>query len=239
MPTPIPSERLPGLKAALDQFGEGETASQQQLAEIYGVTNARMSTLIKERFVGFPPVAERREDKTNHFPARAAIAVMIRYIEDAKRGKKARKARQGAVMQEVATAKEAAADQPEPLTAAELDRLASAQTKLFRLAREKGMYTPTADVTRMVRDTNALFTRELMNLANEIDPNGELPAAQRKRLVDKSRQIIAKMHDAVAAYLKGDDDAEYASPARPGAGDERAPRRRRPGASRGPVGAAA
>lgn len=209
VPTPIDPQRLPGLKKALAEFGEQDRASQKQLAELYGVAPSRFSTLTKTRFPDFPD-GEKHSDKTLWYPARAAVASMIRYMEDTARGKAVQAKRHSAVMGRVEeTRAEVAAAEPEvqPLTAAELDRLASAQTRIWRLKKEQGMYVLASEVQRIARGVNAMLTREVMNLVNELDPNGELKPLDRQRLTNKCREIVLKMHDLLGRFLEDDDDA--------------------------------
>lgn len=237
MPTPIDPKRLPGLKKAMADVGEGERWSQRQLADLYGVTNSRFTTLIKLRFTDFP-VAERRNDKTHWYEAKPAIGSMIRYMEDQARGKQAQARRHSAVMGRVEEAKEEA--EVAPLTASELDRLASAQTKLFRLRKEMGLYTLTAEVQQIARGLNTMLNREVMNIVNEMDPNGELTPAQRDRIKHRSREIVIKMHDLLGRFLEDEENAGRSAGvtiARGGPGG--ALPRRRSSAGKGDMGAAA
>ena len=169
MPTPIDPKRLPGLKAALDGFGDDDRASQRQLADLYGVANSRFSTLTKTRFPDFPP-AERHDDKTFWYPARAAIASMIAYMENTGAAKKAAARRHSEIMGRVAGTAAAtpvpvaAQAEPQPLSASELDRLASAQTRMWKLKKDQGFYTLTSEVRRIARGVNSMLTREIMNI---------------------------------------------------------------------------
>ncbi len=209
MPTPIDPLRLPGLKKALAEFSDGDRASQRQLADLYGVAPSRFTTLVKTRFPDFPP-AERRDDKTHWYEARPAVTSMIRYMEDSARGKAAQASRHSAVMGRVQeTRAEAASAEPEvqPLTATELDRLASAQTRIWRLKKEQGLYVLATEVQRIARGVNAMLTREVMNLVNELDPNGEMRPLERQRLTAKCREVVLKMHDLLGRYLEDDEDA--------------------------------
>ena len=221
MPTPIDPKRLPGLKKARGEFEDDAWASQKQLAEIYGVTNARMTTLIKNRFPDFPE-PQRHEDKTHWYPARAAITSMIAYMENAGRAKQAAARRHSAVMGRVTAAKEEAAadeqNQPPPLTAGDLDRLASAQTKIWKLKRDQGLYTLTSEVKRIARGVNSMLTREVTNLVYVIDPNGDLPPGKREAVIRKCRDIVLKMHDMLGEFLEENEDAGRA----PGAAVARA-----------------
>jgi len=209
VPTPIDPKRLPGLKKALADYGEDEWVPQQQLADLYGVANSRFTTLAKQRFPDFPAF-ERRGDKTHWFPARAAIKSMIQYMQDQARGKQSQAKRHSQVMsgvKEVQDEAAAAAIEETPLTATEIDRLITAQTKQFRLDQMRGMYVLRAEVERDSRAVLSLLSREVMNIINVLDPNGELPAEMRKRITDKSREVLSKMADGLAAHLREDDVA--------------------------------
>lgn len=249
MPTPIDPTRLPGLRKALEQFEEGDWGSQQQLAEIYGVTNARMTTLIKKRFPEFP-AHERREDKTHWYPMRPAITSMIAYMTNTSAAKQAQARRHSEIMGRVVDKTEAetpsapaAAEAAPPVTvlsATELDRLLSAQTKAWKLKKDMGLYVLASEVQKVARDVNAMLAREIMNLVNTIDPNGQLPAMQRKKLQDRCRDMTVKMHDALGNYLGVDYDAERnAGITGARAGTDLDNNRRRPRKRAGDVGAAA
>jgi hypothetical protein len=213
VPTPIDPQRLPGLKKALASFEDSDRASHRQLAELYGVAPSRFTSLIKSRFPDFP-VAERRDDKTHWYAARAAVQSMIRYMEDSARGKQAQAQRHTAVMTGVAEAREDAAAAPvevQPLTATELDRMASAQLKTWRLKKEQGLYVLASEVQRIARGLNSMLTREVMNLVNELDPNGEMKPLARQRLTNRCREMVLKMHDMLGRYLEDEDDVRSAS----------------------------
>jgi hypothetical protein len=230
MPTPIDPKRLPRLKKAQADVPDGERWSQKQLAELYGVANSRFTTLVHERFPGFPP-HERRDDKTHWYEAKPAIASMIQYMEDQARGKQAQARRHSAVMGRVEEAVEQEDAGPDPLTAAELDRLASAQTKLFRLRKEMGLYTLTSEVQEISRGLFTMLNREIMNIVNEIDPNGEMTPKQRERVKHRSREIVLKLHDGIGRFLEDEDDAGRApgiTVARGGPGGAVPRRRARP-----------
>lgn len=213
MPTPIDPARLPGLKQAFAAHKDDDWLSQQQLADIYGVSPARLSTLIKSRFETFPPF-ERRDDKTHWYPARAAIRAMIAYLESTSDQKLAQAARHSAIMsgvvatKEVATAEAAAPAPvaPPPMSATELDKLASAQTKIWRLAQEQGRYIERAKVEAITRAVLQIITREITNLPTTMDPNGELPITQKAALAKRARSIVIKANTAMAELL-GEEDA--------------------------------
>jgi hypothetical protein len=205
MPTPIDPKRLPTLRAALKRFKPGEKVPQQNLAKIYGVTNARFTTLAKQRFENFPP-AERHEDKTHWYEAVPAIQSMIAYLTNAGAKKRASARRAAAILGE---ASEEAQTTPEPQelpppTPAELDKLASAETRTFRLEQEKKQFVR-ADVARaFIRDLFNAVQRQVGGLATEIDPNGELPPEHRQRLESSVRFAMVKIHETVKAIV---DDA--------------------------------
>jgi hypothetical protein len=231
VPTPIDPHRLPGLKAALARFGEDEKASQQQLADLYGVTSSRFVTLSKKRFPDFP-AAERHEDRTHWFPARAAVASMVQYMEDQARGKTRRARRAAEVVSQVQEERaEAAAAPPqiEPLSPAELDRLASAQTRIWKLRKEQGLYVLAVDVQRIARGLNTMLTREVMGMVSEIDPNGEMSPRQREVVKSKCRDIVLKMHDIVGRFLEGDDAGRTGGIVVAGGGSSGGLQRRRSG----------
>jgi hypothetical protein len=247
MPTPIDPTRLPGLRKALEHYDDTDWGSQQQLAELYGVTNARMTTLIKKRFPDFP-THERRDDKTHWYPMKPAIQSMIAYMTNASAAKQAQARRHSTIMGRVVEETQAAAPSTETaaappvtvLSATELDRLLSAQTKAWKLKKDMGLYVLAAEVQKVARDVNAMLAREIMNLVNTIDPNGQLPAMQRKKLQDRCRDMTVKMHDALGDYLGVDYDAERnagATSAR--AGTDLNNQRRRPRKRADDVGAAA
>lgn len=250
MPTPIDPKRLPSLKNALAACGESDWWPQRQLAELYGVANSRMTTLIKTRFPDFPK-ADRHDDKTHWYPARAAIGSMIAYMEKNTAADLAKARRHSAIMGRVASSSEStpevsdpvvklpATPEPQPLTASELDRLASAQTRIWKLRKDQGLYTLTSEVHRIARGVNALITREVMNMTNIIDPNGELPPLKRQALTNKCRDIVLKMHDAMGSFLEDPDDGRASGTyvARDGASGDN--RRRRVRGREGDMGTAA
>lgn len=250
MPTPIDPKRLPALKAAHAACGNEDWWSQRQLAELYGVANSRMTTLIKTRFPAFP-AAQRRDDKTHWYPACAAIASMIMYMEKNSAAQLAAARRHTAVMTGEAASPDTSdksghppapaepVEQP-PLTAGELDRLASAQTRVWKLRKDQGMYTLTSEVHRIARGVNAMITREVMNIVNVIDPNGELDPLKRQRLTNKCRDIVLKMHDELGSFLEEPDDVRRAPGAFiAGTGADGDPQRRRRRTGTGDMGEAA
>lgn len=211
MPTPIDPKRLPALKAALEQFGADDTIQHKDLATLYGVTPARLTTLIKHRFENFPP-ADRHGDKTHWYPARAAIMVMIAYLEGSGKKKRAAAARAAAVMGRATEAAESAAAEEEelpPMGPVELDRMASAATRIWRLDIEKKKYVLVALVRHEIRGMLSIVKREVSGLPSVIDPNGELPPLMRQRLEARSRLALTKIYDGLSALLTdsaGDDD---------------------------------
>jgi hypothetical protein len=229
VPTPIDPKRLPGLKKALEGYSDGDWLAQRQLAELYGVSNARMTTLIKSRFPDFP-AHERRDDKTHWYPARASIASMIAYMENSSAEKQAQARRHTAVMSGVAAVREEVAAvepaAPPALSAGELDRLASAQTRLWKLQREQGMFVPRDHVVQTVRGGMAIITRNMMGLESTIDPNGELPPDVRARIARRARDLLMKLNEQLAAYLEDDHDEPPSAAARARAGADPDRRRR-------------
>lgn len=204
MPTPIDPKRLPSLKAALGQFGPDDTIQHKDLAALYGVTPARLTTLIKNRFEKFPP-ADRHGDKTHWYPARAAIESMIAYMEGSGKKKRAAAARAAAVMgaaTEAAAAAEPEAEEPIPMGPVELDRLASASTRIWRLAVEQKKYVPATKLRHWARATFELVKREVQAIPHAIDPNGELPPLHKARLEAHCRELLVQMEDELADLLK-------------------------------------
>lgn len=203
MPTPIDPKRLPTLRAARKRFKPGERVPQKELAKIYGVSNARLTTLIKERFEDFG-AAERHEDKTHWYEAVKAIDSMIAYHTG--RGAKRREsaARVARVLGEAAAeVKETppAKDDYPPPTPAELDKLASAETRTFRLEQEKRQFVR-ADVARsFIRDLFNTVQRQVSGLATAIDPNGELPPLHRQRLEQSVRDAMVRIHGSVKSLV--------------------------------------
>jgi hypothetical protein len=209
MPTPIDPKRLPALRAALETFVADERLPHQRLAELYGVTPARLTTLIHNRFEGFPP-AERQGDKTNWFPARPAVESMIAYLTNSGKKKHEAAARAATVMgtaNGAAAAAEAEDDDIPPLGPVELDRMASAATRIWRLAVEQKRYVPVAEVRQTVRGMFDIVKREVQSIEHAIDPNGELPPLHRARLAAHCRELLVKAHEKLERFL-GDDDAE-------------------------------
>lgn len=208
MPTPIDPKRLPALKAALEQFGADDTIQHKDLATLYGVTPARLTTLIKNRFENFPP-AERHGDKTHWYAARPAIMVMISYLEGSGKKKRAAAARAAAVMGRATEAAEAAPpDQEElpPMGPVELDRMASAATRIWRLQVEQGKYILTSLVRQEIRGMLAIVKREISGLPSVIDPNGELPPLMRERMVKRCREALNKIYEQLRTLLGDDED---------------------------------
>lgn len=196
MPTPIPPDRLPRLKKALNDYSAKDMESQQKLAELYGVALSRFTTLIKSRLKDFPP-AKTKGDRTNWYPARAAIQVMINYTEGKGALKRESAQRAAAVLAGEpvpATDGESPAAKnpgwPEGLmTPQELDRLASAQTRIWRLKKEQGEYVLRSEVEDMARRVFSLITQRIMNIPNIVDANGKLPPAERAALQRECREI--------------------------------------------------
>lgn len=231
MPTPIPKERLPGLRAALKQFQPGEDAAQQQLAEIYGVTNARMTTLIKTRFENFPP-AKRHEDKTHWYEAIPALQAMIAYIEGHGAKKRAAGARHRAILTGgVQPAKQQAQDEAdaEPLGPGDLLRLAQTQNQVFKLKKEQGKLLDADQQAKMVREVVIFLTRELGGLAHALDPHGRLPVELRAQLHAKAREIVNGLNERLGKLI---DDVEGRSGSPSGSGTGHSGHSGRTGASR-------
>lgn len=207
MPTPIDPKRLPALKAAKRRFKPGDMLPQQELAKIYGVSNARLTTLIHQRFGSFPP-AERHGDKTHWYEALPALDAMIAYLTGNEQRKHDAGRRVAAVLAQ-APATEAPADRedPAPPTAAELDKLASAQTRSFRLLQEKKQFVRVDAHRHVVRELFTTTQRSVTSLPMEIDPNGELPPLHRERLETAVRDAMLKIHASVAAVLEVPDAA--------------------------------
>jgi hypothetical protein len=199
MPTPIDPKRLPQLKAALKSFGPGEKAPQQELAKIYGVSNARLTTLIHERFENFPP-PERHEDKTHWYEAARAIESMIAYHTGRGARKRAAAKRVAAVLGEAsaeAGQAKAEVDDDPPMTPAEIDKLASAATRTFRLEQEKRNFIRIEIARGYVRSLFNTVQRGVSSLPLEVDPNGELPVLARARLEAAVRDSMVRIHASV------------------------------------------
>lgn len=203
MPTPIDPKRLPTLRAARKRFKAGEKIPQKDLAAIYGVTNARFTTLAHERFENFPP-AERHEDRTHWYEAIPAIDSMISYMTGRGTKKRAAAVRAAQILgdskDEAATAKPPAEESPLP-TPADIDKLASAATRTFRLEQEKRQFVR-ADVARgFIRSLFNTVQRRVTGLPMEIDPNGELPPLMRQRLDQAVREAMVGIHQSVGALV--------------------------------------
>lgn len=203
MPTPIDPKKLPGLKAALETFGPDDMLPHQDLAALYAVTPARLTTLIHNRFESYPP-HETRGDKTHWYNARAAIQAMIAYLQKSGKKKKASAAAAAAIM---GTATEAAAEaqpeaeEPPPLGPAELDRLASASTKIWKLALDQRKYIPATVLAHWARAQNELQKRTVSQIPHAIDPAGELPPLTRARLESLCRELLVKMNEDLVELL--------------------------------------
>ncbi|MES2903255.1 MAG: hypothetical protein V4696_03635 [Pseudomonadota bacterium] len=210
MPTPIDPKKLPGLRATLKRFKPGEMLPQKELATIYGVTNARFTTLIHERFENFPP-PERHNDKTHWYEARPAIESMIAYLSGQGAKKRASAVRaaevMGAVKRETAgrTKKDPEPDEEPLMTPAEIDKLASGQTRVFRLAQEKREFVRAALVTHIVRLLFTTVQRSVSSIPAAVDPNGELPPLHRARLESAVRDMMVLIHGTVKDVLADDD----------------------------------
>lgn len=213
MPTPIDPKRLPTLRAAVKKFKPGEKVPQQQLAKIYGVTNARFTTLVHQRFDDFPP-PERHGDKTHWYEAIPALNAMIAYMTSNTRRKRAAADRAAEILGDAPTRAEPAGEpapsapaESQPLSPAELDRLASAETRTFRLQQEKRQFVR-ADVARgIIRSLFTTVQRSVSALALEIDPNGELPPMHRARLEAAVRDSMVKIHASVKSLVDEPDAA--------------------------------
>lgn len=219
MPTPIDPKRLPRLRAALKGFGDADMLPQKEIAAIYGVTNARFTTLVHERFENFP-APERRGDKTHWYAARASIEAMIAYLQGTGAKKQAAAARAAAVMSgaasdpipvKIAPAKAKRGQpppEPEPellMSPAEIDKLASAQTRMFRLDQEKRLFVR-ADLARgLIRTLFTTVQRGVAALPTEVDPNGELPPLHRARLEAAVRAAQSRIFDAVKSQIEDED----------------------------------
>lgn len=202
MPTPIDPKRLPRLRAALKRFKPGEMVPQQDLAKLYGVSNARLTTLIHQRFEQFPS-AERHGDKTHWYEAAPAIQAMIAYLTASTKSRRAAAQRAARVLGEVQSEakQEAETEEFTPPTPAELDKLASAATRTFRLEQEKGMFLRKAHATAFIRDLFNTVQRHVSALPLEIDPNGELPPLHRARLESATRDAMVRIHGSVADLI--------------------------------------
>jgi len=206
MPTPLDPKRVPTLKAALDRFQPDELVPQRELATIYGVSPARFSSLIKTRFEGFPP-GERRGDKTNWFPAHAALKIMIAYAD----GKGNAKQEQARKVRDFLSAKEDAAPvQPVLLTPAELDKLASAETRAFQLAKMKGDVIPRSQVRETAQGIYQRLARFMASLPHEIDPNGQLNPKIRADLEKRCNATHSAFYEDLKNFLEASDDDDDA-----------------------------
>lgn len=214
MPTPVDPTRLPRLKAALKKAKPGEKLPQKEIAQIYGVTNARFTTLAHERFENFPP-AERRGDKTHWYELKPALESMIAYLTGQGETKRIAAARAASILDGTPAPKvngkapaESQAIPAEPQevlpTPADLDRIAKSELTTFRLAREKGEFVPVYEVKHVVRGLFSIVQRSFSGLAPEIDPHGELPPLQRARLEKALKDAQLKLHGDVREYLESD-----------------------------------
>lgn len=204
MPTPIDPKKLPGLKAALETFGPDDMLPHQDLAVLYAVTPARLTTLIHNRFENYPP-HETRGDKTHWYNARAAIQAMIAYLQKSGSKKKASAAAAAAIMggaTEAAAAAPAEVEEAPPLGPAELDRLASASTRIWKLALDQRKYLPATEVAHWARAQNELVKRTVSQIPHAIDPTGELPPLHRARLESTCRELLVKMNEDLEELLK-------------------------------------
>jgi hypothetical protein len=204
MPTPIDPKRLPSLKAALDTFGDDDKVGHKDLAKLYGVTPARLTTLIHTRFESFPE-PERHGDKSHWYLARPALLSMIAYLQGAGKAKRQVAARAAAVMGRAAGAAadaEPEEEEPKPMGPVELDRLASAATRIWRLGVEQKKFVPADTLRHWARGTFELVKREVSSIPHAIDPNGELPALHRARLNSTCRELLLNLTDKLEALLK-------------------------------------
>jgi hypothetical protein len=172
------------------------------------VSNARITSLIHERFENFPK-PERHGDKTHWYEAVPALQSMIGYLTANTARKHASAARAAAVLND---ARAEAPATPEPKegpawTPTEIDKLASAATRLFRLEQEKKQFVR-ADIARhFIRTLFQTVNRHVSALPLEIDPNGELPPLQRQRLEQASRDAMLRIHASVSEIVETADAA--------------------------------
>lgn len=203
MPTPIPTTRIPTLKAALAKYKAGEQESMRALAKLYGVAASRFTTLIKDRFEGFPEA--ERIDRADWYPAREAIEAMIAYTVALKKGGRSTAGKRAAAIRGATSRKVAVAQEedegPEAMTPTELDRMASAMTRVFNLKKAMGEFVKRDEVKRSMRSAFSIFTHEVMAMPNLIDPNGQLPARDRQALEQKCREILTKVHGEMGTLL--------------------------------------
>lgn len=190
MATPIDPKRLENLEAALKKHKSKDLLDQKQLGAIYGVSPGRISGLVKNRFEDFPP-AQRDADGKHWYPAGAAIKAMIDYCKDSSKSQNRKRAAIGKIMSKSEPA--ANDDQPPQLTAADLDRMASAATKIWRLEQEQGKYIKVEDAVSGYRSIYSLTRTEMMGWLNQVDPNGALPLDTRKKIETSIRSSLVKL----------------------------------------------
>lgn len=212
MPTPIPKDRMPTLKAALAKYKPTDKESMRALAKLYDVAPSRFSTLIKERFPDFPEA--ERIDRADWYPARAAIESMLAYMVAQKRGAKSSAGRKAAAIRGAASSKVANEDpDDEPMTPAELDKLASAMTRAFNLRKAMGLVVDRDKAKAQMRAAFSIFSHEVMSLPNVLDPNGLLAPRERRALEQKCREILTKVHGAMGDLLDLNGEAGTSSTA--------------------------
>lgn len=209
--------RRKDLEAAIARAQPDEMLTLSALALAWGSTKTNFVN-VKANIADFPTPVDG--PKNSHlYPARDALEAMLRYER--------RNDAMQAEMQQTANAilgRSKASSVETTLPVSELATLSRLAAEVETRERDQGLWANLAEMASTAGQVFASISGFLGSLANEIDPNGQLPPETRTLLDQRGRDKLLSVHGEMKYMLSGDAAPRSRQPTK----TSRASRRARP-----------
>jgi hypothetical protein len=191
--------RRADLKRAIKRAKPDDLLTLEGLASVWGVVKTRFVNVKNDitMTIGFPQ-HQPGPNNTHLYPAKPALEQMLAYETRNDELSSARQARQAQILGAGRKGSKAAStsDLHTPRELIDLNRIAA---DLEAREREQGLYIPASDVAATTGEVFSQLSEFCGNLANNVDPNGQLPPDVRERIDKGGATALIKFH----AQLKG------------------------------------
>lgn len=219
-------QRLIDLKAALKSAKRsGGWLSLMDCAALWGVSKPRFVNKRAE-IADFPEVG-KQEGNAHFYPEKPALRAMIGYLERHQKAAEQKAASRAVLIGGGGGAGSAAiAGALSVHSVSELATLNRLAAELEEREREQGLWVLKAEVSMVVGDVFSEISDLLSNLANKIDPHGNLPAKTRAHIDTEGKEKLLVLHGKLKDMMA--TDADHGSNRTANARSGRAPTRRKP-----------
>jgi hypothetical protein len=191
--------RRADLKRAIKRAKPDDLLTLEGMASVWGVVKTRFVNVKNDitMTIGFP-AHQPGPNNTHLYPAKAALEKMLAYETRNDKMSAARQARQAQILGASRKGNKAsgASELHTPRELIDLNRIAA---DVEAREREQGLYIPAAEVSATTGEVFSELSDFCGNLANNVDPNGQLPPDVRERIDKGGAAALIKFH----AQLKG------------------------------------